>query len=883
MRWPYKLPLRLRSLFKRGRVEQDLSEELRFHLEKLIEEKVANGVTPKEARYAALRELGGVDQIKEECRDMRRVNWIENLLQDVRYGLRQLRRSPGFTAIAVLTLALGIGANTAIFSVIDAALLRPLPYQKPQQLVNISNLDINGNPMVIAPDFRNWHEQSKSAEAIEAFCPGFNGYSDEANLTGIGEPARVHVVPVTVGLFRLLGVRPVIGRLFGDDEGQRGRERVALVSATLWREQFGGSREILKKTVHLDGTPYSIIGVMPTGLLYPPGDLWVPEVLDASNSLPGNTDWPVLYVIGRLKPGANVEHVQADMQVLARRLDPQFSIKRQRMRSRLRARVIPLRQVLAGDVRHVLLILLAAVGCVLLIACANLANLLLARAAARGKEVAVRAALGAGRSRLVRQFLAESLILTCFGGILGSVLGLLTVGALKNLIPPQLPAVFGLNLRVLAFVFGASTSAVCLFGLVPALVASRVDVNEALKEGGTRSALAGHAHRLRALLVITQMALALVLLTGAGLLARSFLRLTEVNLGFEPHHLLLGEVWLPVTLLDDHPRQANFFHDVLDRLRALPGVESAAATTHWPVSVFNELTTSVRVHGGPHTESQQPISVACISPDYFRTMGIRMLKGRPFDDRDAGQARKVVILTEKAARIAFGGQDAVGGDISLSGPAGPWMAVVGVVADTRNLALEREAWPEIFIPYQQQPTFFMALTLRTAGDPMRAAKSLREAVRSVDPNQPVSGIGSMDDIVEEIVAPRRFKLVILGSFAALALVLATIGLYGVLSYAVTEQTHEFGVRMALGARREDVLRLVVGRGFKLASIGVAVGIGCAVGLTRFLSSLLYEVRPTDPPTFAAVSLLLVVVALLASYIPARRATKVDPMMALRHD
>ncbi|MGO8733774.1 MAG: ADOP family duplicated permease [Terriglobia bacterium] len=885
MRWLYKFPLRFRSLFKRARVERELSDELRFHLEKLIEENSAKGMTPEEALYAALRELGGLDQIKEECRDMRRANWLENFIQDISYGLRQLRRSPSFTAVAVLTLALGIGANTAIFSVIDAALLRPLPYEKPDQLVNISNLSIHGDPMVIAPDFRIWHEQSRSVQAVEAFCPGFNGYSDETNLTGFGEPVRVNAIPITVGFFPLLGVKPILGRGFGNDEGQRGKERVALLSASLWRQQFGGSREILNKTIHLDGAPYTIIGVMPAGLLYPPGKLWVPEVLDASNSLPGNADWPMLYVLGRLKPGVSLASVQADMQLLKQRLDPQFSAGRQRARSRSRVRVIPLRQLLAGDVGHILMILMASVGFVLLIACANLANLLLARAAARGKEVVLRAALGAGRSRLARQFLAESLILALFGGVLGLVLGLGVVRVLKDLVPPQLPAVFSLNLRVFAFVVGVSACAVVFFGLIPALAASRVDVNEALKQGGMRVRFGGGTHRLRSLLVVTQIALALILLTGAGLLARSFLRLTEVDLGFDPHHVLLAYVWLPVTSFDDHPRPANiyFFRETLERLRSLPGVETAAATTHSPVSIFNELATDVRVSDGPSSTSGKPISIADISPEYFRTMAIRLLEGRPFDDRDTIDARKVVILTKKAAMSIFAGRDAVGKEISLDGPQGPWRSVVGVVADTRNYMLEREAWPEIFIPYQQAPSFFMALVMRTTGDPMRTANSLREAVRSVDRNQPVSGIQSMDGLVQQMVAPRRFKLGLLASFAALALVLAAVGLYGVISYSVTERTHELGIRMALGATPEDVVRLVVGQGFQLVLIGVATGVGGALGLTRFVSSLLYEVKPTDPVTFVAVSLFLVGVALLASYIPALRAAKVDPMVALRHE
>ena len=881
--WSTTLRLRIKALFKRRQLDRDLEDELNFHLAMREAREVESGTSDADAQYAARRQFGNQALLKETARDMWTFVWLESLWQDLHYGLRQLYRSPAFTAVAIITLALGIGANTAIFSVIDAALLRPLPYERPEQLVNVSTFHLNGGPVVIAADFRAWQEQSRVFDGIGAFGLGFNGYSQGANLTGMGEPARVNVVPITVGFFRMLGVRPLLGREFANDEGQAGHNHVALLSTSVWRQEFGGDHAVLNKTIHLDGTAYTIVGVMPAGLLYPAGDLWVPEVLDASNSLPQSEDWPLLYVIGRLKPGVSLAKARADVQVVTHRLDAQFSPGRRRGHSRWRVEIIPLRELLAGDVGHLLLILLAAVGFVLLIACANLANLLLARAAARGKEVAVRTALGAGRFRLMRQFLAESILLASFGGVLGAMVGVWAERAMKGLIPPELPAAVSLDPRILAFVITVSAGATLLFGLIPALAASRPDVSKALKDGGAHAGLARGTHRLRSLLVVAETALALILLTGAGLLARSLLRLANVDLGFNPHHLLLADVWLPITLIDQPQRQANFFREAIERLRALPGVEDAAATTHYPVSTFNALASGVLVSGGTSAEPGKPVSIAYISPHYFRTLGIRLLKGRSFNDQDAGNSRNVAILTESEARGAFAGREPVGNEISLDGAKGPWRTVVGVMADTRNYTLEREPWPEIFIPFEQQPSIFMSFVLRSKGDPMRLAAGLKQAIRSVDRNEPVSNILTMDDVVQKFVAPPRFKLVLLGTLALLALALGAIGLYGVISYAVTERTHEIGIRVALGAERSDVLKLIVGQGFKLALIGVTIGILGGLALTRYLSNLLYGIKPADPLTFIVVSMVLVAVALAASYIPARRATKVDPMVALRHE
>ena len=519
-------------LRRRRQRDQELDEEIRVHLAMAIRERIERGEAPAEAAMNARRELGNAMLVKEVTRDMWGGRWLETLRADLRYGLRQLRRHPGFTAVAVMTLALGIGANTAIFSIIDQTLLRPLPYSHPGRLVDISTFHLNGNATVIAPDFKAWQKQSQILDGIGAFGLGLvNEYSPGVNLTGTGGPARVTAVPVVIGLFRTLGVEPILGRDFTADEGRAGQNQVALLSRAVWRRDFGGRRGILNKTIHLDGTPYTVVGVMPAGLLYPPGDVWVPEVLDSSNSLPESADWPILSVIGRLKPGVSLARAQAELEIVYDRLNAGFSPGRRQARARGRVEVIPLRQLLVGDSARLLLILLAAVGFILLIACANLANLLLARAAARSQEMTVRAALGAGRWRLVRQALSESLLLSIFGASLGLAAGLWAEKSMKQLIPPELPSGVSLDYRILAFVIVVSVFAVIFFGLIPAVIASRVDASEALKEGGAQAGLGRATHRLQGLLVIGETALALILLTGAGLLARSLVRLTGVDLG----------------------------------------------------------------------------------------------------------------------------------------------------------------------------------------------------------------------------------------------------------------------------------------------------------------------------------------------------------------
>jgi putative ABC transport system permease protein len=877
-----------KDLVRRHHAEQELDEELRTHLERQIEQNIAGGMDADEARYAAQRLFGGMQQVKERCRDMRGLNFIETIILDLRYSLRQLRRNPGFTAVAVITLALGIGANTAIFSVVNAVLLRPLPYKNPERLVwAAEQVPIMHGAFVLSPDYAAWRDQSKVFQWIGAFS-FHDARVNGANLTGGSEPARVSLINVTPDFFRMLGVRPILGRTFTADEGKVGQTGVALLSEAMWRTRFGGDRHVLGETIHLNGWPYTVIGVMPGTFRYPQADVWTTIATNANVFSPHSPDWTLLTAIGRIKPGVSVARAQAELNLISHRVDREYPPFTASPLTHLQVKVVPLHQLLVRNARPLLLILLGAVGFVLLIACVNVANLLLARAAARGNEMAVRVALGAGRARLVRQLLTECLLFAAMSGLLGFFAGLWSVELLKRLIPPNLPSEIHLDARVLGFVIGTSVAAVIFFGLLPAVISSRPDLNEALKEGGVRAGASHGAHRLRSLLVVGEIALSITLLIAAGLLTRSFVRLTEVPLGFEPHDVLLANVWRSLRFSTHNARrnealESAFFHEVLERVGSLPGVKEAAVTSHFPLGSVTGLGlgASLTVRGTQATRFPK-IYVSSISPDYFSTMGIRLLKGRFFSEEDVPSAPGVVILNQSLARALFHRRDPLGRQVSF-GEKQPWNRVVGVVADTRNTALAQQPWPEIYLPYPQQPRPFMTLVVRAKGKPLPLAESIRKAVQSVDKDQPVSNVQTMDELIAKSATPERFRTLLLGLFAMLSVVLAAVGIYGVIAYSVSQRTHEIGVRVALGAQTSDVLRHVMWQGMTLASIGVAVGMGGAVGLTRFLSGLLYGVKPTDPLTFIVVSLLLTAVALLACYIPARRATKVDPMVALRHE
>ena len=875
-----KLFHRLRALFRKEELNKQLSNELAFHLEKQIDHNIAAGMPPDEARYAALRKFGGVEQVKERCRDLRRVSYLENFLQDVRYGLRQLRRAPGFTVVAVLTLALGIGANTAIFSVVDAVLLRPLPYKDPSSLVWVTErFPFNhGASNVVSPDFIGWKDRNQVCEQIGAF-----GGTSGANLTGVDRPARVSVTNVTVGLFPMLGVQPVAGRMFLPSESKQGQDHVALLNETLWRNQFGADPHILGKTIRLDDEAYTVVGITPARLRSPTADVWTPMALDAEIFSPQSPRWFILTVVARLKRGVGIARAQSDLQVVTEQMSREYPPQAAKFRENVRVEVIPLHDLLVQNVRSLLIVLLGAAGFVLLIACVNVANLLLSRGVVRSKEMAVRSALGARRWRLVRQLLTECLLLAVAGGALGCLAGFWGTSFLKQLIPSRLPSDVHLDLRILAFSVAIAVAAVLVFGFIPALMASRTGASEALKEGSLGAGALPATHRLRSLMSAAEIALSLVMLAGAGLMARSFLRLTEVELGFDPHGLLMATVARPDTANQDSQQFTSFFRDALERIQHLPGVKEAAVVEQYPLGPPSNGTLRLNVQGMQMTRLPKVVMITAISPDYFHVMRMRLLGGRTFGSGDGHGTPDVAIVNESLAQMVFRGRSPLGQRVSFGPDPAPWREVVGVVADARNDNLEEEPAPEIFVPYLQQPPYRMTFAIRTEAEPQNLTAAVRKAVAGIDKNQPLSEAATMDEIIANSVAPRRFRMLLLGLFVLLALVLAAVGTYGVIAYTCSQRTHEFGVRLALGAEQGDILKLVIRQGFMLALIGVGVGIGGAYALTRFLATLLYGVKPTDPVTFTAVSLLLMCVTVLASYIPARRAMKVDPMLALRYE
>jgi predicted permease len=984
-------------------MEAHMDDELRFHLEKQIEQNAARGMSAEEARYAALRQFGNLGALKEECRDSWGMRFINELGQDLRYGLRQLRRNPGFTVVAGLTLALGIGANTAIFSVVDAVILRPLPYPHSGRLVWICEFVPAFKAYLTGgADYVDWKNQNKTLEQIAAYDE-----SAEFNMTGRGMPVRVHGADVTSNFFTTLDVEPQSGRTFTTEEDQPNGPHVAILMHAFWQQYFGSDANVLGQVITLDSTPYTIVGVMPAGFRFPgspDAQLLLPLQLNEAHELL-RLQQRLVHVVGYLKPGVTLARVRNDLDVIRKRAEsaaitqspsspgpmagppagppagpgehivmrygtpgarsaptpgemnsptPRFksapqqhptpggepasttppaggtpgshefnqSVPRpgagvavpgpgQQMRRvspggpptaprsagppPTEIIVQPLGEHLAGSLRPAMLIMLGVVGLILLIACANLANLTLARASARSREVAVRAAFGAGRGRLVRQLLTESVVLALGGGVAGLVVAAWSVDVVTRLIPPSVGgAILSLenphvDAPVLLFTLLVSVLTGVLFGLAPALACTRVDIIERLKEGSP--AATGGAGRgwLRAALAVAEISLALMVLIGAGLLMKSFYRVLSVNLGFVPEHVLTVNINLTSARYPRPEEKLAFFSEVLRRAESLPGVRSAALADSLPLShyqarmIISPPWLAGKAESSPFSNIVQMSRVA-VSAAYFYTLGIPVLKGRTFTNADNQQAPKVAVINEALAQHLWPGEDPVGRDIPIPGPGGnSGIRVIGVVGNTHHDGPGQEVESEIFLPYLQAPGGVMQLAIRTAADPESIASAVRREVASVDPEQPITRMAKLEQTLSDSVAPRQFNMLLLVIFAAIALVLATVGVYGVVAYSVSQRTHEVGIRMALGAQRADVLRMVVGQGLQLTLIGVGIGIVGALAVTRFLSSMLFGVKPTDPLTFIAVSLILIAVALAACYIPARRAARVDPMVALRYE
>ncbi len=879
-----KMRLRLRALFLKSRLEEELDDEVRFHLEREIEENIARGMSPEEARMAALRSFGGVERVKEESRDERGVRFLEEIWQDLRYGGRMMLKQPGFTLVAVITLALGIGMNTAIFSVVYSVLLRPLPYHAPEKLVALYSMRPQRNSFrnaVSAPDFADWRAQNKVFDAMSADV--FNTYT----LTGSDLPERINGLRVSANFFQTLGVKPQLGRAFLPEEEEAGRNRVAVLSYALWERRFGADPSLLGKTVSLNGENYIVVGVTPNDFRFAPFEIYTPLTFTAAAMSDMGRGSVFLRVIARLKADVTLEQAKTDIEDISRQIERQYPVTN----TGKYGNVIPYQQDIVRDIRPSLLVLLGAVGLVLLIACANVANLLLARAASRQREIAVRTALGAARWRIVRQLLSESVILSLVGGGLGLLLAYWGTDALIGAAPSAVADFtpgwkqIGINPQVLSFTLLISFLTSVVFGLAPALQVSKPDLTDSLKESGKSSA-GFKRQRARKILVVAEMALSLMLLIGAGLLIRSFQQLQHVTLGFNPSQVFVADFSLDNMKYRETSQQLNFFQQALQRIEKSPGVISAATVNFTPFSGGNsDRIFTIAGQPEPAPDAIPFAYYRVISPQYFRTLEIPLLRGRVFTEQDAAGAPRVVIINEAIARRYFPNEDPIGKQIKIGRymEANPLHTVVGIVGNIKHRGLDFEFEPEFYYPYPQTPIGFSSIVARTQGDPLSLTAAVRNAVLEVDREQPLARVRTMEMAISDSVTQRRLNMILLGIFGALALALAAVGIYGVMSYMVTQRTREIGIRMALGARRRDVLKSVVGQGMSLAASGVGIGLLGAFLATRLMETLLFGVKPTDPATFGGIALLLLGVAFFACLIPARRATKVDPMVALRFE
>jgi putative ABC transport system permease protein len=806
---------------------------------------------------------------------------MDTFWQDLRYSFRMLWKSPGFMAVAILALALGVGANTAIFSVVNAVLLRPLPYADPQRLVILWEKAPTQDTSVAYPNFQDWRDQNKSFEQIAAFR------RDSFNLTSAGEPERLAARMTSASFFQTLGAKPFKGTDFPASEDRPGGQKVVILSHGFWQRRFGGDEGLVGKQLTLNNQSYTVVGITAPDFRFgSEADIYVLLGQEEGRCFRSRGCHPGIYVIGRLKPGVSLEQGRADMDAIMAGLGQQYP----QSNADRRIHIESLYDNTVQEVRPALFILLGAVGFVLLIACANVANLLLARSAVRQKEIAIRTALGASRWRIVRQLLTESVVLGLFGGALGLLLALWWTDALKSLVPGNIPRLSeaGIDVRVLGFTFLVSMLTGVVFGLIPALQASKPELNEALKEGDRGST--GSRHRVRSVLVVSEIAIALVLLIGAGLMVKSLWRLQSVGTGFETRNLLTMQLSYTVRP-EEAERARSFFTQLEEKIRTTPGVEAVALSSGLPFLGASE--NSIWFKGQPPTNPKDVMMTVeyLVTPDYFRTLGIELKRGRLLNEQDRAGSPLVAVIDESFAQKYFPGEDPIGKHLE-NGNGMKMIEIVGIVGHVKHYGLDGEVPvdPQYYLALQQIPNEILpaigsrlSMSVRTSGDPASLINSIRQQVLATDQNQPVYNARTMEQVIAESIASRRFSMLLLTIFAAVALLLASVGIYGVMSYSVTQRTHEIGIRMALGASRRDVLKMVVGQGMVLALIGVGCGLVASFLLTRVMSSLLFNVSATDPMTFVCISLLLGLVAFLACYLPARRATRVDPMTALRYE
>jgi putative ABC transport system permease protein len=878
------------GLFGHARRERELAAELESHLALHMDDNLRAGMTAQEARREALMRLGGMEQTKELYRERRGILFVETLWQDMRYGLRMLRRAPGFALIAVLTMALGIGANTALFSVVNAVLINPLPYKQSDRLVAMYMSTSDSSKFAISyPNFLDWERDNRVFSAMAAFR--FDVY----DLTGMGEPELLRVEMVSASFFPMLGVKPVLGRQFTAGEDQLGGTPVALLSEGFWERKFGGARDVVGKTITLNDRVRTIVGVVPASFHYSnaafdnKAEVYLPIGQWREHTFWDRRDPKKMDAVARLKAGVTLAQAQANMNAIAAHLAQQYP----NADKGTGVTLLPLKQDVVGNIRPFLLLLLGAVGFVLLIACVNVANLLLARSTARTREFAVRAALGASKGRMIRQLLAESLLLAFAGGALGLALAAWGTQAALGLLPEALPRASEVHLggAVLFFTLGMCVVAGLVFGIVPALKSSGADIQETLKEGGRGSS--GTRHRTQRIFVATEMALAVVLLVGAGLMIRSLSKLWSVDPGYDPHHVMhfVLSVAQPLGTTTDVVNAA--YRQIRERIESVPGIEAASLTAGaTPIARGSQLPFWLEGEAKPATEAAMKTTLLyAVQEDYRKVMRIPLVRGRFLTPQDDAHSATVCVIDEQFARLYFGNRDPIGQRVNLDlidmSP-----EIVGIVGHVKQWGLASDArspiQAQIYIANSQVPSKFVslenrgsAIVVRTDGPPLAEVSAIRHALEKLNGNLIVSDVQTMDGIIAHSLAARRFAMILLGVFAGIALVLACVGIYGVVAYLVGQRTHEIGIRTALGAQREDVLRLVLGEGARMALLGVGVGLAAALGLARLMAGMIFGVSAHDPVTFAAVCGLLVLVALLATYIPARRAARIDPVIALR--